>query len=174
LSLSERQPTNPNFLSPLGFRFTLRKLPNFDWFVQSCNLPGFNLGDTNQIKNPFSTLITAGDHMTWEPLQMSFKVDEDMQSWREIFDWITALGRPEDDVAISQLLRAKPGEANTEMSDASLVIMNNSGVPNLKMDFYDVIPSGLGGLQFSTTQTDVLYMTCTARFRYRSYRYTKL
>ena len=44
MSILDTQPTNKNFLSPLGFRFTIKKAPNLNFFVQSVNIPTLSLG----------------------------------------------------------------------------------------------------------------------------------
>ena len=46
MSVLSNQPSNPQFLSPVGFNFSIRKLPNVNYFAQSINLPGVQLGET--------------------------------------------------------------------------------------------------------------------------------
>ena len=66
------QPTNPQFLSPLGFDFRIRKLPTVNYFVQSVNLPGVQLGEA-QIPTPFITVPIPGDHMSFGDLIVTFR-----------------------------------------------------------------------------------------------------
>ena len=87
-------PTNINMLSPLGFKFMINKLPNTNFFIQSINLPGVNLGEVDT-QTPFTRLPFAGDHITFQDLTISFRVDEDLANYRELFDWMVALGFPE-------------------------------------------------------------------------------
>ena len=54
MAVLQDQPTNPQFLSPVGFNFNIRKLPNTNYFVQAVNLPGVQLGET-----PFCLLYTS-------------------------------------------------------------------------------------------------------------------
>ena len=40
----DKQIANRNFLSPLGFKFSLVRAPKVDFFSKSSNIPGLNLG----------------------------------------------------------------------------------------------------------------------------------
>ena len=74
------QPDNPQFLSPVGFNFSIQKLPTVNYFVQSVNMPGVQLGET-PLNTPFHIIPTPGDHITYGELAVSFKVDEDMKNF---------------------------------------------------------------------------------------------
>ena len=43
-----RQIDNRNFLSPIGFKFTLAKYPKVDFFSNSSRIPEISLGTVNQ------------------------------------------------------------------------------------------------------------------------------
>jgi hypothetical protein len=38
------QPENRNFLSPTGFKFSLKRTPKVSFFCNSANIPDINLG----------------------------------------------------------------------------------------------------------------------------------
>ena len=46
--LFTEQPDNINYLSPVGFRFSIEYIPKTNWFLTSVNLPGISLGEINQ------------------------------------------------------------------------------------------------------------------------------
>ena len=70
---------NRNFLSPIGFQFTIDRMRGVDFFCQSANIPAMQLGsaDTgtrlNKLRNP-------GDEMQYEDLYLRFLVDENMKN----------------------------------------------------------------------------------------------
>ena len=70
MSSLDKQPTNANFLSPLGFRFIVDKLPNVNFFCQSASLPSVSLAET-EIPNPLVRLPYAGTKLTYAPLDLS-------------------------------------------------------------------------------------------------------
>ena len=49
---------NRNFLSPIGFKFTIDRMRGVDFFCQSANIPAMSIGEAdtgtivNKIKNP--------------------------------------------------------------------------------------------------------------------------
>jgi hypothetical protein len=58
------QPTNLNYLSPLGFKFTLRRLPMVNYFCQSVDIPAISMTPINT-PTPVGTLVrleTYQDH----------------------------------------------------------------------------------------------------------------
>ena len=42
------QLDNRNYLSPVGFKFVITKAPKADFFSNSANIPGINLGFADQ------------------------------------------------------------------------------------------------------------------------------
>ena len=132
------QPTNPQFLSPVGFNFNIRKLPNVNYFVQAVNLPGVQLGET-PLNTPFHIIPTPGDHITYGEMAVTFKVDEDMENYIELYNWMQYLGFPEGFNQAKQVyeregLKGLTGLRNVQrtkrslgeggVSDASLTVLN--------------------------------------------------
>ena len=76
---------NRNFLSPIGFKFTIDRMRGVEFFCQSASIPSISLGsaDTgtrlNKIKNP-------GDELMYEDLFLRFLVDENMKNWYQVAD----------------------------------------------------------------------------------------
>ena len=81
-----QQPDNDNYLSPAGFKFTIKHLPNVQWFVQAANLPGLSL---NEVLQPTPLLDTSlpGEKIVFEPLNLSFVVDENMENFTGSDSW---------------------------------------------------------------------------------------
>ena len=94
LGALNNQPDNVNFLSPVGFNFFIKKLPNTNYFCQAVNIPSVQLGDAD-IMTPLVRLPLIGDHLEYGLINVNFKVDEDMTNYVELYNWITQLGFPE-------------------------------------------------------------------------------
>ena len=152
--------TNPNFLSPLGFKFVLSRTPNINFNVQTVRLPGMSLGST-ETATPFVTIPNSGK-ITYAPLTITFRVNEDMTDYLEIRDWMTGLGAP---TSFDQYSKLKNSDLGL-YSDGTLVINNSRSIGNLSATFYDLFPIELSDLQFTTMDTDVNYLECTVDFRY--------
>lgn len=161
-------PSNPNFLSPLGFKFQLKKTPNTNFFVQSATIPQLTLG-TASVPTPFANIPMPGDKVTFSEFQITFKVDEDMTNYLELFNWITALGHPQN-FEQYKTLAAKPAYTGEGIySEASLIILNSAKSPTNEIHFYDLYPTSLSDIIMDTRNTDIDYVTCTASFAYRMF-----
>ena len=167
------QPDNINFLSPLGFRFSLARAPNLNFFATDVNIPSLSLGFI-EVPTPFKILEFPGDRLDFGDLQVTFKVDENFANYFEISNWIRALGFPEEFGEYKKLKDAKPGNKEKIFSDATLVIMNSSMIPNIEVNFEDLFPTSIGDINFTSTDSDVNYVTNTATFKYKIFTVKKL
>ena len=48
--MAQSQPNNTNFLSQLGAKFVLKKIPNVNYFIQQVALPSVDLGEIQGFK----------------------------------------------------------------------------------------------------------------------------
>lgn len=167
--------TNKNFLSPLGFKFQLQRAPNLEYFCQSVNVPALTLGASN-LETPFVRLPVPGDRLLFGELNVVFRVDEDLKTYTEIYDWLIALGFPEsfDQYTLSTNRAVAGGTDTSIVSDARLTIMTNSMNPNYEINFRDMYPLALSDLQFDTKDTEVDYIEATATFLYRDFKINKI
>ena len=168
MSVLDNQPTNINFLSPLGFKFQIKKTPNLNYFVQSVNLPTVSIG-TIEVGTPFIKIPFPGDKLTFGQLDVTFKVDEDMENYTEIFDWLMAIGHPDNFTTGASIYAAPAMSGNGVFSDLSLVILTNGMRGNKRINFSDAFPVNLSDITFDSTLSDVEYVTATATFAYRRY-----
>ena len=166
----DETPETLNFLSPLVFKFQIRRSPSLNFFVQNVNLPGTNLPQVEQ-PNPFVSIPYAGDHITYDDLMVNFKVDESMTNWLEIHNWIKALGFPhnfEQHKALTDAELTKIHDAGRE-SDIILIICNSNRIPVLSATFIDAHPISLSSVIFDTTIENEQHLTAAATFRYQRY-----
>lgn len=173
MSIRDTQPQNRNFLSPLNFSFKIKKLPNVNFFSQRANVPGFNLSEVES-PNPFVNIPYPGDHIKFEPLIVSFKVDEDLQNYLEISNWLRALGKPENFGQYASIEANPSWTGNGIYSDASLLILDSDKNPNYSANFIDVFPTSITSLNFNTIDTTVNYIEATATFKYTYFDISKL
>jgi hypothetical protein len=156
-------PTNnKNFLGPSGFRLVFDRLPNVVYFSQSTSIPSITLG-TITVSSPILDYPIPGEKLTYSPFDVTFRVDENMENYLEIMNWLVGLGSPQT-TETRRLLTAKM--FNGIYSDATLVILSSKYNPNLRVKFHNMFPETLSELRFETTDPDVTYLQATASFRY--------
>jgi hypothetical protein len=169
MSAIDNRPDNLNFLSPLNFKFVLKRAPHVNFFLQKVNLPQITINPTPTYPNPLINVPLAGEHITFSPLSITFKVDEDLQNYLEIFNWIKALGDYGRDGDYGKLQNANPGSDSGLYSDISLMILSSTKMPNFEITFMDAFPTTLTAMTFNTTDPDVQYIEAQVEFRYTLY-----
>ena len=155
--------TNPNFRSPLSYKFVLARTPNLNFNVQTVRLPGMTLSST-ETATPFVSMPNSGK-ITYSPLTITFRVAEDMTDYLEIHNWMKGLGSPTDFTGYANLQNSFAGL----YSDATLVINNSRRLGNISATFIQLFPIDISDLQFTTMDLDVNYIECTVDFRFLSY-----
>lgn len=161
-------PVNKNFLSPLNFKFLLKRAPHVNFFIQKVNVPSIELSPPN-FPNPMVNIPIPGEHLKYGILDISFKVDEDLQNYLEIHNWIKALGKPQDFEGYRNLEQQPQVTGDGIYSDITLTILSSTKMPNYEVNFADCHPVLLSGFQFNTVDTDVNYISADASFRYTYY-----
>jgi len=183
-----REPSKSDYASPIQFRFKCTKLPLVEFFVQSANIPGINLGSATQT-NPLYDIPLPGDKITYASLDMSFLVDENLNNYKEIHDWILGLGFPSNNQQFQDLQSAGsdrfPGSSRSTAatgtstpqplneggiySDAILTVLNSKNIAKTEIRFQNVYPTSLGSLNYDVRQTDVDYLNASVSFNYMNY-----
>ena len=164
-----KQIANRNFLAPVGFKFTLAKEPKVSFFSNSSKLPEISLGtaiQTNYLKN----IDIPGDRLTYGDLNLSFLVDENLENYMAIHNWLTGLGFPESTSQYGDLITTDNiRDPENAFSDGSLHILNSNYRDVAIVKFNDLFPVYLSSLEFKSSETDITYFTAEATFKYTVY-----
>ena len=180
-----RQPDQLDYASPTQFRFGVHQLPKVEFFTVSANLPGISASISIQ-STPFKDIPTMGDKLTYDNLSISFIVDEYLENYISLHDWLVGIGFPQkrDQFKtfrdITSNIPAGGGTAAVDRvgsttadkamySDAFIQILSNKNNPIVEVNFQNVFPINLSALDFTQTATDVEYMVATAEFAYQIY-----
>ena len=65
------QISNRNFLSPVGFKFLISKIPKADFFANQANIPGIDLGNAIQ-PTYLKDIPVPGDKLTYGDFSLRF------------------------------------------------------------------------------------------------------
>jgi len=187
-----RQPSKLDYTSPTQFRFLINQLPKVEYFTTEANIPGITLGDI-ELATPLKNIPLMGDKLTYEDLNITFIVDENLENYIEMHTWLTSIGFPSDRKQFSDFRSATSNvSTNTRgeskdigdvkastperamYSDAMLTILTNKNNPVVECRFRDVFPTSLSGLTYSQNQTDVEYLTASVNFKYQIYEIVTL
>jgi len=187
-NIQSRQPIIMDYASPIQFRFKCTKLPLVEYFCQTANVPSIALGEAT-VTTPLYDYPIPGDKVTYGSLDISFLVDENLNNYKELHDWILGLGFPKDNLQYANLAASSadtfPGSTASAAatgtslkqpvseggiySDATLTILNSKNVAKTEIRFQNLYPTTLGGLNYDIQASDVDYLTVSASFNYINY-----
>jgi len=170
MSTSDRQPSNRNFLSPVGFKFSLAKEPKVSFYCNSARLPEITLATATQ-PSYLKNLDIPGEKITYGDFTLRFLVDEGLENYMAIHNWITGLGFPETAEQYGTFITDEDGlqDPKKAFSDGSLRILNSNFRDVAIIKFKDLFPVALSSLEFNATETTVNYFTADATFKYTVY-----
>ena len=182
-----RQPDKLDYASPTQFRFGIKQLPKVEFFTIDVNLPGIT-GTPIDYPTPYKNIPTMGDKLAYDDLTIKFIVDEYLENYQSLHNWMTGYGFPSDRSEfrtyrdVTSNTPAGGSEPSVDLigkvipdramySDAFLMILSNKNNPILNVNFQNVFPISLSGLEFTQGATDVEYMTASATFQYQIYKF---
>ena len=170
---------NRNFLSPLGFKFSLKRSPGVAYFCNEANIPDMSLSIAEQ-PTYLRDIPLPGDKIDFGDLSLRFMVDEDLTNYMEIQNWIRGLGYPErvseyQDLEKKAYIQQTFGKKRQDVySDGTLQILSNNLVPKFQVLFDDLFPYSISTVTFDATDTDIEYFTAEVSFKYTLYTLTDL
>ena len=164
---------NRNYLSGIGFKFNLAKYPKVDFFSNSARIPELSLAITNQ-PTYLKDIDVPGEKLTYGDFTLRFLVDEDMENYMSVYNWLNGLGFPESAKDFKDLTTDKTGirDMKEQFCDGTLRILNSNLREVAKVKFKDLFPISLTSLDFDATSSDVQYLTAEASFKYTIYELT--
>ena len=125
------QIENRNFLAPTGFKFQLNRTPKVTYFGNAVNIPSIDLG-VAQYTNYLRDIPLPGDKIEFADLRLRFLVDENLENYMEIQNWMRGLGFPESLKEIYGFQQEKsdlsqPIKSQLNLySDGTLTVLNSS------------------------------------------------
>ena len=185
---STQQPTVFDYASGTQWRLAFNRIPKTNWFCTAANVPGITLGEA-QYPTPMSDMFVTGDKLTFETLNITFLVDEELQNYRELWDWIVGIGSPVNHSQWETTLSKGDGairsfatpdadprtkstyEESNLYSDATLIVYNSKNMAKVNVKFKNMFPTSLSSLEYSQDLTDVEYFKASASFRYLYYEF---
>ncbi len=150
-----------NYLSPLEFQVTVKRLPEVEFFTQSLEIPSLTTAGI-VVDNPFNYSHITPNKVTYSSLNLSFIVDESMKNYKSVFDWITGVSFPQNFNQFKTIENSEEGLT----SDVSIIIMNSNKNPNIIIHFKDCFPVSLSPVRLDTTSSQLIYPIATASFTY--------
>ena len=179
-----------DYASPTQFKFGIHQLPKVEFFTTTATVPAIALSDV-VIPTPFKSIPMQGDQLTFDNLTVNFIVDEFLENYLSLHEWMTGIGFPKNRTQFADFKTNKsntpisarsnsstssdigdvqPASPNNALfSDATLTILSNKNNPIVNVLFRDLYPVALSALEYNQAATDVDYLTASADFTYQIY-----
>ena len=192
-TLSSKQPSGSglDYADPTKFKFQISKLPRVEFNSIQANIPGITLTEINQPTRLMPVRIPGND-MTFEDLNVTFIVDEDLTNYRSVHDWMAGLAQMDSDDKYRALItdggdRMPLSQQNNSQdagrvtsatndgaifSDAKLIILSARNIPLVELSFEDTYPKALSALDYNQNATDIEYLQATVTLGYKKHTYT--
>ena len=170
VSVSDANPTtglnNINFLQPTSFKLTVdrKHFANLEFFCQTILHPNLML---NAIEQPFkrvSTIPLAGDKLTFSELTAIIIVDENLNAYTEMYNWMNRIVEQQD-----RRPSARTSSLPPTYSDMTLSILSSHNNTVRKIKYLDCIPVSLGDMTLESTLSDNTFITFPASFRFSTF-----
>lgn len=142
---------NSNLLALTGFKLAIHSedFKYTQYFAVSASFPAVSLPEvTTGYRNKQG--FVPGDKLNYDPLTIRIAVDEKLESYREIFNWIHA--NTVSDTPIDY--------------DMTLHFLTNHNNISRSVRFAKAFPTNIGGLEFNVQQSESEYAYVDVTFRY--------
>lgn len=174
--MAYKSDINKSILNRNNFRLLVDKIPTVEYYVRTVNIPGVQFGETVQSAGVGLDAFFPGDKATFDTLEVSFLVDEDLGNFIEIYNWIDSIvplndpslygsytGTARDNI---NRLASVDNDLN-QYSDITLVINTNKNIPNRYIRFHDCFPTALGSIELeSGADAEPALVNVSFRFSY--------
>ena len=156
--------TNKNYLQPTGFKIVIdrRNYSNLEFFAQSVIHPGASVNPLEIPTTRVTSLPLAGDKITYTNLTMDVILDEDMESYKEMQNWLERIVN-EGHV---------PETTDTKVStyaDINVMIMSSHNNKNVQIKYKECMPVDIGSVNLASNVGDVAYLTFQVSFRFSEF-----
>jgi hypothetical protein len=170
MSALTRSPENTNLLQPTKFLLVFSRIGTVQYFCQSVNIPSIKLGEIVRA-TPFLDMYSPGTKLDYSLLDIEFIVDEELQTWKNLYNWFTSIADPN---GFEKRAYKEELQRNEYFSDATLTILSSLNNPILRIQFRNLFPLTMGDINLDTKLSADNIVTVSASFRYESYTYLPL
>jgi len=126
--------------------------------------------------NYLRNIPRPGTQLEFNDLTVRFLVDQGLENYVEIQNWLRGIGFPESLSEIYEWQNTGPVRKGRDeinlTSDGTMTILNGINRPVFSVVFKDLFPTSISDLQFDTQTNDVEYLTAQATFKYSVYNIT--
>ena len=152
---------NLNFLQPTNFKIIIdrKKYGNLEYFIQNVNHPGVSLPGV-EVGYKRAAVHLAGDRLDFEEVTFDIIIDENMDAYVEMYNWLKKL------VEEANQTQSQRGLKEPTFADITMMIMSSHNNTTKRIVYRDCIPTSLGGVALTSNATDTTFITLPVTFTF--------
>ncbi len=175
--MAYKSDINKSILNRNNFRLLIDKVPTVEYYVRTCNIPGVQFSEAVQAAGLGIDAFFPGDKASFDTLEVSFIVDEDLENFTEMYNWIDSIVPISNTKNFETYTETAKNKSNVlasidndrnQYSDITLVVNTNKNIPNRFIRFHDAFPISLGSIELESG-ADAEPAICTVSFRFTFY-----
>ncbi|MDC0308664.1 hypothetical protein OAL25_00220 [bacterium] len=154
---------NINLLQPNAFKLVIdrKNFKNLEFFAQTVMHPDLTVQAADTFYQRVSNIPVAGDKLTFGELTAMIILDENLNSYVEMYNWVNRLVEHKNRAPLDRTEDVPPTYA-----DISLVILSSHNNQTRKIKYIDCVPTGLGNIQFEAIAGGESVITYPVTFRF--------
>lgn len=126
-------------------------------------MPGCSIADHPQPTILGTTVPVPTLQFMYEPLNVEFIVDSELENWKSIYSWMRNMSNIADDIGYNLPYQQWHHQA-------VLTIYNPTNTCNYtQISFKYIIPTNLSGINFQSDSADAIIQKATCRFKFSYY-----
>lgn len=149
---------NTNPASNTQYQLVLEKFPDLKLMAQTVDFPSATMPPVEVFPQDGDYTIPS-DRVLYEPLSVTFLVDDNYDNYYELYEWLLYLKSVDD--------------GHKYATTGVLILYNRQYQPVKRVTFKEVIISGLSGFTLTSNEDDTI-LSCTATFEYVNFEMEKI
>lgn len=155
-----------NELNTNKFKLVFREVKGVELLCKGVSFPSLD-ANALELPNINNRIFVQSTKVNYSPLTVVFKVDENLEAYKELLAWFTAIHSPQNFEQFKKFqteLRMPINGKTVVGFDASLLTLKNSDNINLEVHFVHLFPTNISGWEFGLDGDE--HITASATFQY--------
>ena len=155
---------NVNLFQQTGFKVLIdrKNYPNLEFFAQSVIHPGITASAAEAPVSRIQSVPQPGDTLTFGELSFTILLDEDFNSYIEMFNWMLRLVN-RNNTTPYQAITQDVVPTTSDIIVTGLTSHNNA---NKKFTYIDAFPTSMGDINFEANNPEYAVFNASFRFSY--------
>lgn len=159
--------SNINLLQPTAFKLIIdrKNFTNLEFFCQSVAHPAVDVQAAAVPYSRIGNVALAGDKLNFTELECMIIVDENLNAYKEMYDWVHRLVQNPDRSRLAIGANSDDPPVPT-YCDITLMILSSHNNATRRVRYIDCVPVGLGNMMLDATTGDTTQITFPSTFRF--------